>query len=204
MSEIRKDIEASFLKKAKDKRTYVGKALEQGWLNFNNDQANLPKNEQITKEDYFKISAKNLQRLEIDNVIITTESQKASGVISNFENLTLVQAEDGNLKQELKTMLENKEINVVDYQKILNNLKPDKKTGATTNGFVFGNKYVVIDSKTAGEKMAVGQIEGGVVVVHEFAHVTDDAFLVTQWLKVKQYYLKEEVNMLQIYLNLWL
>ena len=176
MSEIRKDIEASFLKKAKDKRTYLGKALERGWLSFNNDQANLPKDKQLTKEDYFKISAKNLQQLETENVIITTESQKAAGVISNFENLTLVQAKDGDLKQELKTMLENKEINVVDYQKILSNLKPDKKKGATANGFVIGDKYVVIDSKTAGEKMAVGQIEGGVVVVHEFAHITDDAF----------------------------
>ena len=58
--------------------------------------------EQITKEDYFKISAKDLQRLETDNVIITTESQKAAGVINNFENLKLIQAKDGDLKQELK------------------------------------------------------------------------------------------------------
>ncbi len=176
MSEIRKDIEASFLKKAKDKRTRVGKFIEVGWLSKNNEQANLPKNQQLTKEDYFKNIAKTLQQLETSSVIITTESQKAAGVINNFENLKLIQAKDGNLKQELRTMLENKEIDIVDYNNILSNLKPDKETGATPNGFVVGDKYVVIDSKTAGEMMAMGQIEGGVVVVHEFAHVTDDAF----------------------------
>jgi len=127
------------------------------------------------KEKWLINEGRLLGRQTTTAITVATESSQAADILNekSLNDLTLIQKPEGSdLLVELESMYKNKEITVVEYE----NLKNELKANPTSEGFIVNNKFIINAVGDIKERIKANDYRASIVVLHEINHAQDDRF----------------------------